>query len=301
MLKIARRLGLGSPEAPSIPSMQVVDHRFVELKSSIKTIALCHKDSTLYVASYEQDLKTDGRIVSVDLTDIYPSFRAQFALYREKSPREDVYVKRTQILELVDAMGMSAIHTMSPGLITTHEASICDRLSFEAHPNIVEYLGVQVSDELDFDHEGGKIQVPLAGKSVTGLVFKKYDCILDELVIRRQKFDVRLCLKSVSAAIQHLHRMNLVHGDLSPHNIFVKRGNKGDHFVLGDFSSAHNTGSVITFKTGDNQWKRRKRAGIDQAEEDDDWSGFRKLTEWLVEEMGGKVEDYKNIEALARR
>lgn len=300
MLKIARRLGLGSPEAPSIPGMQVVDHRFVELKSGIKTIALCHKNSTLYVASYEQDFKTDGRIVSVDLTNIYPNFRAQFALYREKGPKEDVYVKRTQILELVDAKGRSAIQAMSPGLITTHEASICDRLSFEAHPNIVEYLGVQVSDELDFDLEGAKIQVPLANKSVIGLVFKKYDCTLDELVIRRQKFDIRLCLKSVSAAIQHLHRMNLVHGDLSPHNIFVKRGNKGDHFVLGDFSNAHSTGSVIMFKIGDHRWSRRKRAGTDRAEEDDDWSALRKLTGWLVEETGGKVEDYRGIEVLAR-
>lgn len=298
--KIVRRLGLGSPEAPSIPGMQVLDWRLDELKSGDEVVALCHQDSKLYVASYKQSCPDARRIDSIKLPEIYPPFKAQFALYRAKDPKQDVCVKRTRILELVDAMGMSATQDMTPSSLTVYEASICDRLSHEAHPNIVQYLGVQVSDELKFDHEGAKIQIPLADKSVTGLVFKKYDCTLDELVIRGQKFDVGLCLRSVSAAIQHLHNMSLIHGSLSPHNIFVKRSNKGDHFVLGGFSSTHNSGCVIRFRSGDNRWNRRKRVGVDQALEDDDRYAFGKLIEWLVEEAGGKVEDFHGIE-LARR
>lgn len=205
--KIVRRLGLASPGAPSIPDMQVLDWHIDELKSGDKIVALCHKDSKVYIASYKQSCPDDKRFHNIDLTHIYPLFKAQYALYREKDPKQDVCVKRTQILELVDGNGMSAIESMTPSLLTAHEASICDRLGHEGHPNIVQYMGVQVSDELEFDHKGTKIQVPLTGTSVTGLVFKKYDCTLDELVIRRRKFDVELCLKSISSAIQHLHAM----------------------------------------------------------------------------------------------
>ncbi|KAF2630405.1 hypothetical protein BU25DRAFT_387585 [Macroventuria anomochaeta] len=168
---------------------------------------------------------------------------------------------------------MSVIQTARASQITAHEASICDRLGSQPHPNIAEYLGVQVSDKLN---------------CAVGLVFKRYDCTLRELVTRRQKFDMRLCLQFVFVAIQYLHKLGIVYGDLKPHNIFVKRGAK-DHSVIEDFDSAHDTGSVITLKTGDPRWSRRKRVGEDVAEEDDDWSRFRKLTEWLVGERGGET------------
>ncbi|KAJ4379158.1 hypothetical protein N0V86_005201 [Didymella sp. IMI 355093] len=302
--KIVRRLGFGSPEAPSIPGMQVIDWCVNELKSGNTTIALCHRDSALYVVSYKQSCPDEMHIDSVDLTTVFPSYKAQFALYHLKHSEEKelVSVKRTQILDLVAAAkDPIAAQSTSPSVITNHEASICNRLSSKPHPNVVQFVGVQVSVELTFDHKGAKIQVPLPETSVTGLVFEKYDCTLDELVIRGQKVDVKLCLKSVAAAVQYLHRMALVHGDLSPHNIFVTRGNECNHFVLGELASAQNTGEVITFKTSDNRWSRRKRAGINQAEEEDDWYAFRKLTEWLVSETGGKVEDYADIEASARR
>lgn len=48
------------------------------------------------------------------------------------------------------------------------------------------------------DYRGTTIQVPLAHDSVVGLVFKKYNCTLDELIIRRRKADVRLRLQAVS-------------------------------------------------------------------------------------------------------
>lgn len=302
--KIVRRLGLGSPEVPSIPGMQTIDWRLDELKTGNMVFALCHEDSVLHVVSYEEDRPEEKRIEEVDLTLIYPSFKAQFAIYRnknpqdnvrDKSPKDNVSVKRAQILPFAAAEDTSAVTDISPSLITTHEAAVCDRLSLDPHPNLVEYLGVQVNDELEFEHKGTKIQVPLAEKSVTGLVFAKYDCTLDELVIRRVKFDVKRCVKSIAGAIQYLHQMTLVHGNLNPHNVLVKRSNKGDQFVLADFSSTQNVGRVITLKTGQNRWCKRKRVGIDRAEIEDDWYAFGKLIEWLVKEKGGKVEDFAGL------
>lgn len=292
--KLFRCLGLGSQQAPSIPGMQVVDWRIDELKSGSTMIALCHKDTMLHVVSYKQSCPDEKYVETVDLANIYPSFKAQFALYCKKSPvKENISIKRTQILDLISANDACAAHGIA------HEAYICDRLGV-GHPNIIQFLGVRVSDELVFTQEGVQVQVPLAEKSVTGLVFKKYDCTLDELVIRGHKVDIRQCLNSVAAAIQYLHQKTLVHGDLSPHNIFVRRGIDSDHFALGELGSAQNTGEMITFQTGANRWSKRKRAGVDRAEEEDDWYAFRKLTEWLLKETGEKSKDYKGLEVLAQ-
>lgn len=302
--KLVRRLGLGSPEAPVIPGMEVIDWRVDKLKSGGTVVALCHKDSKLSVVSFKQSCPDEKQIDDVDLTTVFHSYKAQFALYHQKSPEDKgaVSVKRTQILDLMAAArDPSGSYEVNPSVIIDHEASICNRLSSQAHANVVLFLGVQVSDELKFNHEGNQIHVPLAGTCVTGLMFKKYDCTLDELVIRGHKVDVKLCLKSVAAALQYLHKMGLVHGNPSPHHVFVKRGNDADQFSLGDFAGAHETGDVITFKTGENRWSKRKRPGVDFAEEEDDWNAFRKLTEWLIKETDEKVEDYADIEALARR
>lgn len=100
----------------------------------------------------------------------------------------------------------------------------------------------------------------------------------------------------LSLGIKFLYGIRIVQGDLKPHNVFVKR-DIGYHFVIGSFDSAHDTGSVITFKTRDLRWSRRKRVGKDIAEEDDDRSGFRKLMEWLV---GGRAESWKTTKVLGR-
>lgn len=171
----------------------------------------------------------------------------------------------------------------------------------EPQANIVQFLGVQIKDELIFNHEEGKLHVPLAGKSVTGLAFRKYDCTLDDLVIRGHKVDVKVCLRSVAAALHCLHKMGYVHGSLSPHHVFVTYGNDDNCFSLGDFAGAHSTGDVVTFKTGGNRWSKRKIPRVDHAEEEDDWYALRKLTAWLIKETGEKVENFADIEALTRR
>lgn len=301
--KLVRRLGLGSPEAPIIPGMEVLDWRINELESGSTVAALCHKDSRLCVVRYKQRCPDERQIDYIDLTTVFPSYKAQFALYHQGHPDDKgtVAVKRTQVLDLVAAArDPSGARELDPGIIIEHEASICDRLMSEPHPNIVHFLGVQVNDELVFNHGKGKILVPLAKTSVTGLVVKKYDCTLDELVIRGHKVDIKLCLKSIAAALKHLHKMGYVHGCLGPHHIFVNRGTDGNHFFLGNFAGAHGNGDVITWKTGENQWSKRKTCGVDHAEEADDWYAFRKLTGWLIRETDEKIEDFADIEAMTR-
>lgn len=312
MLRIVRRLGLGSREAPSIPGMQVVEWRMVELKTGKAIIALCHKDSVLYVASYQDELPpnssqltesssiaeltTELRLNSVNLTHLYPAYTAQFALYLPKSGKlkGDVFVKRARVLDLVAAKGVSAIHTPCLAKITAHEASICERLAAYPHPNIAEYLGVQVRDSLSFLYQGNRINVPLTRNSVFGLVFRRYDCTLHELVTRRHKFNVKSCLRAVAAGLEHLHRKGIVHGDVQPHNVYVKRGDR-DHFVIGDFACAQNVGGVVLLKTGNARWGKKKKIGVDRAEKDDDWYGYRKLVEWLEGEVGDRLDAYKGF------
>jgi serine/threonine protein kinase len=233
---------------------------------------------------------------AIDVVNIFPEYTSQFALYcKSGNTQREAYVKRTKILDLFTASGMSVLKTPHASQITAHEASICARLSFHEHSNIAEFLGVQISNVLEFDYHGAPIHVSLPGKYITGLVFTKYDCTLHDLVIRRQKFDTRLCLQSIWGGIQYLHYVGVVHGDIRPHKIFVKRGKNKDHFVIGDFDCAHDLGSVVTFKAGDPRWTKRKTIGKDIAKKSDDWSGFVMLKEWLVKEVGGKLADYEDI------
>ena len=310
MLWSFRRLGMGQSTKPSIPGMQVVDWQVVEFKSGKGLSVLALKNSKLYVAAYLDDRSqrtdkyTDAPLEPtivqhpqvIELAHIFPEYTSQFALYCENSQSQrEIYIKKRNIMDLFIANGMPALQTPRASQITEHEATICDRLSFHQHPNIAEFLGVQVSNVLDFDSHGMDAHVPLGTNRITGLVFTKYDCTLHELITRRQKVNVRLCLQSVWAGIQFLHRVGVVHGDIRPHNIFVKRGKDKDHFVIGDFDCAQDVGKMMSLKVGDPRWTKRKAIGKDIAKESDDWSGFIVLKEWLVKETGGKLEEFKEI------
>lgn len=311
MLRIVRRFGLRSPEEPLVPGMQVVDWRVINRKSGKETFVLAYKNFALHVvrradrtlqdaslqsdSSSAMDAQFEEAYQSIVPANIYPRYNSQFALYcGERNNQPNVYIKKTQILDLIAARGMFAVLTPHASQITAHEASICERLSVHQNPYIAEYIGVQVSDKLEFHYQGTPIQVPIGHKCVVGLVFTRYDCTLHELVIRWKTFDVRQCLESIAAGIKFLHKMGIVHGDIRPHNIFVKR-RASTQFAVGDFDCAHDTSSVLTFKVGDPRWTRRKVLGKDVAEERDDWYGFQKLKEWLLQQLGGKPANFEGI------
>lgn len=83
-------------------------------------------------------------------------------------------------------------------------------------------------------------------------------------------------------------------------NIFVSQTSANNdcqnpQYVIGDFDSAHLTGSTICLKKGTKDWSRHKDSGISTAVEDDDWYAFHRLKVWLVGKMCGQLEDYANI------
>jgi serine/threonine protein kinase len=290
-----RRFRLGSPEAPVIPGMDVIDWR---------VDVLCHRDSRLHVVKFKQSCPDEKQIDEVELTKVFPSYKRPSSCYiARRAPKiRTIVVKKVQILDLVTAaQAPCGAWEVLPSALINHEASTRNRLMSQPHPNVVHFFGVQVNNEYIHKRKECNVHVPLAGLSVTGLAFKKDDSTLDELVIRRNEVDVKLCLKSVAAALHHLHKMGYVHGSLSPHHIWVTRGDDVNHFSLEDFAGAHKTGDVITFKTGENGWSKSKIPGIDQAQEADDWYAFRKLTQCLIKQTGEKMEDLADMEALTRR
>jgi hypothetical protein len=116
--------------------------------------------------------------------------------------------------------------------IVEREIKNCEVLRKNPHPNICHYQGG------NYDNTG----------AVTGLYFDQYDMSLSDVVKQSRNFDAKKCLSDIRAGIQHLHALGLVHCDIKPHNIFVDI--KGQRFVVGDFDSIHEEGSLLEFKTG---------------------------------------------------
>jgi serine/threonine protein kinase len=89
---------------------------------------------------------------------------------------------------------------------------------------------------------------------VTILVYKKYNCNLDQAVRRGHPIDIAHCLRSIAAGLRHLHSIGLVHSDIKPENIFVLYPKAGKEMtvqhVIGDFHSVQNVGDVMMDKTG---------------------------------------------------
>jgi len=141
-----RRLGLGSPEAPVISGMDVMEWRVNEIRSGSTVDVLCHKDSRLYVMSFKQSCPDEKQIDEIDLTTVFPSYKAQFALYHQKrlEDKDAVKIKRTQILNLVAAaQDPSGACEVAPCVVIDNEASICNRLMLrmsQPHPNILHFL-----------------------------------------------------------------------------------------------------------------------------------------------------------------
>jgi serine/threonine protein kinase len=120
------------------------------------------------------------------------------------------------------------------------------------HPNICEYLGVWSDDKLRYEWQGKRINVSLDKDRVTKVVFKKYDCNLDETVTNGHPVDIAHCLRSIAAGLEHLHSIGYVRSDIKPENIFVLYPKAGEEmavqYVIGDFDSVQVAGNILTGK-----------------------------------------------------
>ncbi|KAJ4524870.1 hypothetical protein HRR83_000508 [Exophiala dermatitidis] len=169
------------------------------------------------------------------------------------SDSAEIYVKRPSLLAYGDSFVSTEIKTL-----VLHEVQICETLAQFQHPNIAKYLGCQVENDL-----------------ITGLCFEKYGDSLFQMMQdgRSDSFDKGACLQDIRNGIQHLHSLEIVHGDINPHNIL----SHGDNFVIIDFDSCAKVGEELGLKLGTDGWTQESTT----AEYSNDWYGFSKIEEFL--------------------
>jgi serine/threonine protein kinase len=163
-----------------------------------------------------------------------------------------------------------------------HEVKICEILRKNPHPNIATYYGCQASN----------------GR-VSGIYFKRYASTLQETVnpehLNKFAFltsgrplvdDVaKAWLSGIRAGIQHLHSLDIVHNDVTPHNIMFDDDNKP---VLVDFDSCRHVGQSL-------QGTQTKRTygwyapEVETALKENDLNALAELHTWLT---GSLAEDF---------
>lgn len=145
------------------------------------------------------------------------------------------------------------------------EARKASILSRTPHPNIAEFRGVIVEDDL-----------------IKAIVYKKYKWSLSERMRKTHAsdpVDVEQVMRGLEAGVAHLRSEFLNHNDLHPGNVLLAEGS--DEPVIIGLASA-STGGTNLIKGGtpgwcDNHWKSRKP--------NDDFS-LKVIREYL--ESGGK-------------
>ncbi len=190
--------------------------------------------------------------IAIPSSRILPVFPAGYTRVSESLP-SDCYVKRPALLCYGDTPASS-----EPSTLLLREAQTCEVLRRHPHTNIAKYLGCLVDDN-------GRI---------AGLCFVKYGPNLMQLVRSDRQFDRRACLTAIRGAVKHLHKLGLVHGDLTTYNIL----SNGEDFVIGDFDSCTPEGKEFELKTGTKGWTKGDSKIARCAT---DWYGVSKIGKFL--------------------
>ncbi|KAF1986453.1 hypothetical protein K402DRAFT_463732 [Aulographum hederae CBS 113979] len=123
-----------------------------------------------------------------------------------------------------------------------HEARTLQHLLSHPHPAIATYIGILTSPSTD---------------TITGLCFRLYGRNLHEMThIDAPSFDRAACLRDVTSAVEHLHGLGIIYGNVSPANVFSRnREGEGEGegrggWVLEDFDSCAWEGERLWLKGG---------------------------------------------------
>jgi serine/threonine protein kinase len=100
-----------------------------------------------------------------------------------------------------------------------------------------------------------------------------------QLVRDNRQFDRKGCLRAIRRAVEHLHKLGLIHGDLTPSNIL----SNGEDFVVGDFDSCTPEGNEFGLKAGTKGWTQ---GDSKMARRETDWYGVSKIEELLFPSKG---------------
>lgn len=165
------------------------------------------------------------------------------ALAPQKIPQEHIWPLLEGSLTVCDDPTKSDIYIKQPRLTTydgtpalahllLQEARVCEILIQNPHPNIARYLGCHVQE--------GRM---------AGLCFQRYAETAEERRRRGRPIKKVLFLHQISAAIAHLHSLNLDHNDVKASNIMFPT-ESSENAILVDFDSCAVIGGPLPAKRG---------------------------------------------------
>lgn len=153
-----------------------------------------------------------------------------------------------------------------------NEVEVCEVLTRNPHPNIVRYLGCQVSNS-----------------RITGICFAKYTRTLMETVnpghyMKRQLRsvygkgeDYYHLLRGIENGIRHLHSLGFVHNDINPSNIMLCN----DTAVIIDFGSCRRQGASLDRVGRTYEWYDED---VEIAAPQNDFDALDEIRAWLGDE-----------------
>jgi serine/threonine protein kinase len=261
----------------NILDVQLVQEGKVDL-----AVVLYQKNHTLYLAG-TCDLPVNFwnadparfnalRPRKLDLANIHPQYTNKMTKATSIHVPEN-FVKRPCYLQLLSFVTLEDfLETNRVASVIQREISTCEILRRNPHRNVAKYIGLETSHEISFPSVG--VVQYFEKEVVIGIVFERYDTDLDTMVRDHQHVDIANLISDVTAGLNHLHRLGIVHADIKPANIFHKNG----RFVIGDFDSAHHVGDRYRLKAGTPGWDRDE---WEFAKYGHDWYGLNRLEEWV--------------------
>ncbi|KAF2272407.1 uncharacterized protein EI97DRAFT_208667 [Westerdykella ornata] len=156
---------------------------------------------------------------------IWPLANPKFSRVPDSLPPTS-YLKRPRLLYY-------GLDDLDCGSHILTEVEACEILKRHPHSNIAPYLGCIV--------KAGRIR---------GLAFARYFVTLSQMLKDGTPFDRGHCLRGIEAGVRHMHKLGLVHNDLTPTNIMMD----GDNPVIIDFDSCKREGDGLGSKAGTDGW-----------------------------------------------
>lgn len=221
------------------------------------------------------ELKTSFRPLPrrrLELTNIHPEVTG--AMTRYDFSNLDVYVKRPRYLKWLAFVRLEDLLTSERvAKITLREIHSAEVLARNPHKNLVKYLGVEIRNVVR--QSGFGVLGTMPYHAVTGLVFERHEIDLFDMVASKQPIDVDKVISDITAGLEHIHSLSMVHCDIKPENIFHKAG----RFAIGDFDSVHIIHNPYRGKIGTPGWANTTWKA---AKYEHDWYCLEKVKQWLI-------------------
>lgn len=204
--------------------------------------------------------------IRIPISAYCPPFSSRFTRAPDPLPK-DSYIKKPSLISYDRIRQGPRPNSIAESVLI--EADICELLMRYPHPNIVTYLGCQVS-----------------GSRITGLCFVKHQRTLMQEVnpsglMKRQSRAARQTTKDYSCAlagiesgIRHLHSLGLAHNDINPANIMLD----GDKAIIIDFGSCRAVGESLEGVGRTYEWYDEK---LQRAVFENDLHDLEEIRIWL--------------------